>query len=710
MTTKQLRNLLLIPILFISMSTSASHLMGGQITYTHVSGDIYTITGTLYRDCHGISMPGSMTISIAGAASPTSVYLPRISLTDVSILCPGQVSECSSGGTEPGIQEGVFQADVTLPTAALYTFSWSDCCRNNAVTTISSSGSNNMYLSAQLNTLLSPGNSSPNFLNRPIGDYCMGNPTSLSPNGADADGDVIVYSLVDARHSSGSLVNYAPGFSGLNPLTSSTPIVINPNTGVISFTPSAASEVAVMAFRAEEFRVISGVSTKIGEVYRDIQVRIGNCGSNTAPVLSAVPNAVVPVGQHYCVNINATDASTQNITLSVVSSIIPPATFTINSSGPGSANSTFCFTPLAIHQGNTYTVSVNAQDDVCDSVTTSVRTWNISVPNTACSVSISSSSTDESCAGNDGTATANLIGGTPAYSYSWTGPGGFTSFAGPTISGLATGTYVVNISDGNGCAETKSILVGDGCTPSSCATTNTFAPMMTSGFYASAGANDPETYYWGLSNGYLKANPTGGVGPYTYKWSSSSGYTIKNDTKQRARLWYPTGSQWIKVAITDVGASCTIEDSVFINWIDYTCNQPYIWYYKLCNTVTGVSSCVQGTWNMRNLVNTGNYSFGPCVIPKTNWANTDGSMSLGVNVFPNPSNGEFSYIVSNAEAGNYSVSILDLNGRLLYSEEIKSKDNYVSNELDLSRLAAGVYVFQISNDKSSAIRRIVIQN
>ena len=114
--------------------------------------------------------------------------------------------------------------------------------------------------------------------------------------------------------------------------------------------------------------------------------------------------------------------------------------------------------------------------------------------------------------------------------------------------------------------------------------TNTFTPMETSSLYASAGADVTNTYYWGLSSGFIKANPTGGVGPYTYSWSNSEGFTIKGSSSSKARLWYPTGPTWVKVAITDEGAGCTTEDSVYINWIDFTCNQPQIWYYQLCNT------------------------------------------------------------------------------------------------------------------------------
>ena len=61
-------------------------------------------------------------------------------------------------------------------------------------------------------------------------------------------------------------------------------------------------------------------------------------------------------------------------------------------------------------------------------------------------LNISVTSTDETSALNDGSATASIFGGTPPYMYTWSN-GGTTN---PQVN-LAPGLYTVNVTDANGC-------------------------------------------------------------------------------------------------------------------------------------------------------------------------------------------------------------------------------------------------------------------
>jgi gliding motility-associated-like protein len=66
-------------------------------------------------------------------------------------------------------------------------------------------------------------------------------------------------------------------------------------------------------------------------------------------------------------------------------------------------------------------------------------------------------STDAYCGGKCiGTATANLSGGTPGYSYTWNDPDGQQT---ATATGLCPGIYTVDVTDSHGCTRTDSVRV-----------------------------------------------------------------------------------------------------------------------------------------------------------------------------------------------------------------------------------------------------------
>ena len=221
---------------------------------------------------------------------------------------------------------------------------------------------------------------------------------TLSPNGFDADGDVLRYSLIAARDADEfDPVQYAPGYSAANPLASSTPITINPNTGVISFTPSVSNQVAVIAIKVEEYR--NGI--KIGEITRDIQISVFNI-SNHYPTISQINSAVVPVGQTFCTNIAAIDVDNDSIDLSVVG-LVPNSSFSITLNANGNATGNFCFTPTAADAGRTFSFTINAVDNDCPVSLTSSMTFNIIVPKPCSSLGLTTNVTNASnCGINNG--------------------------------------------------------------------------------------------------------------------------------------------------------------------------------------------------------------------------------------------------------------------------------------------------------------------
>lgn len=129
-----------------------------------------------------------------------------------------------------------------------------------------------------------------------------------------------------------------------------------------------------------------------------------------------------------------------------------------------------------------------------------IQTVTITEPSASLSSSISNSTNVSCFGGNDGSATASVLGGTAPYSYSWnTVP--VQTLA--TATGLKAGNYSVLISDINGCSTTTNVTITEpsGMTAIITDQTNVFCS--------------------GNSTGSATVTANGGTSPYTYSWNTN---------------------------------------------------------------------------------------------------------------------------------------------------------------------------------------------
>ncbi len=110
--------------------------------------------------------------------------------------------------------------------------------------------------------------------------------------------------------------------------------------------------------------------------------------------------------------------------------------------------------------------------------------------------------TNISCkGGNNGSATVGVVGGTSAYSYTWsTSPVQKTA----TANGLVAGSYTVTVVDANSCSTTTHVNL-------------TEPPLLKDSI-----SNIVNVFCFGGKNGSAMANPTGGSPGYTYSWSAGT--------------------------------------------------------------------------------------------------------------------------------------------------------------------------------------------
>jgi gliding motility-associated-like protein len=450
-------------LLFVAGRAEASHALGAEITYECLGGNQYRIRLVFYRDCGGISAPTSPVVNISGCGNqnvtmtlqPATVYGPPFSgyLAPYELPVYCSASDCSNGNN-PGIQEYIYEATVTLNPCANWTISYDLCCRSAAINTISAPGSQDIYVSAFLNNLDAPCNNSPQFDFPARGFLCINQPNQIVATATDPDGDLLVYSLYTPWDDPGNSVNYTGAYSPTNPLNNTQYTFTN---GVIDVFPTT-QQITVIGVMIEEYR--NGVL--IGRIVRDMQVRVvTNCPQNPSSTWDTNGDQIMdPVeytictGSQVLVDIYIDNTlPNHNYTLTMDNTAaFAGATFntTPDPAMPGSVIGHFTWTPSAADMGQTFNLLFTAFDDNCPMVGYANFVYQMTL--TGLNLVVDIDTVAISC--TDSTLmTALADNGTAPYTYMWN-----TGVNNPSLW-VTAGQYYVDVVDAMGCTGSDTINV-----------------------------------------------------------------------------------------------------------------------------------------------------------------------------------------------------------------------------------------------------------
>ena len=252
----------------------ASHIFGGDLLYTYISGNTYRVTLTLYGDCNAKTSNPSLFAQLYTATPIVHIYfsgsfvytdsfvlhLNPGSGVEVSPVCPGKISQTTcNGGTLPGVIQFIYSDTLTLPFANPgWKFAFkgelggSGAGRSQNIT--NAMGGTIMELIATLNNSTAP-NSSPVYSNIPTPFYCINILQQYNQGAIDPNGDSLVFSLVPALNANTDLpVSYFFPFSAGDPLsTTSGGFNFYPLNGQMTFTPNIVQD-ALVVNRVSEYR------------------------------------------------------------------------------------------------------------------------------------------------------------------------------------------------------------------------------------------------------------------------------------------------------------------------------------------------------------------------------------------------------------------------------------------------------------------------
>ncbi|MFT7627773.1 MAG: extracellular elastinolytic metalloproteinase [Ulvibacter sp.] len=113
-------------------------------------------------------------------------------------------------------------------------------------------------------------------------------------------------------------------------------------------------------------------------------------------------------------------------------------------------------------------------------------------------------------------------------------------------------------------------------------------------------------------------------------------------------------------------------------------------------------SAVQGS---SNNVNDGTEAFDVPTTPGCLLSTSEVDINSNFSIYPNPSNGNIN-ISSIVDAGDVTISIVDLNGRTVFTQNVEL---YNSVNINAESLNTGVYIVQINGNNYTHTAKLIIK-
>jgi gliding motility-associated-like protein len=327
-----IRFLIILTLFFIAgivLPARASHIVGGEVTYTCAGNNLYNVAITIYEDCltgdpeaiaednpayfraydgNGNVFNTSGMLVVNTQDNNNNPYRDSAKFADAdNILVPANFSNaCINHAPNTCLRRKTFRKQYYLPPNATgYMIVYQRCCRNaSIINLVNPSQIGATYFCTIPAADLATCNNSAVYKNYPPQIICINNPLYYDNSATDADGDSLSYQFCDTyiggdQNNAKPIpnpppytdVNYVSPFSFTNPMAGNPPIQIDAVTGFITGTPNLLGRYVVTVC-CLEWR--NGIN--INTVKREFQFVVTNCSKAVFanfPQLSAQPNTYI---------------------------------------------------------------------------------------------------------------------------------------------------------------------------------------------------------------------------------------------------------------------------------------------------------------------------------------------------------------------------------------------------------------------------------
>lgn len=268
---------------------SATHIVGGDITYRNLGANQFEITLTLRRDCElgQIGYDPFASIGIFSARTNTLITERRIAFMAADTVGNTIVSTCGFEGSPVCVQRTSYRDTIKLDfLLGGYIVAYQRCCRNaslnNVITPLESGSTQWIEITEDALRL---NNNAPSFVSWPDVYICANRPLVFDHSAIDLDGDSLVYKL--CTPTDGASIGlpqpqppFAPPYQpvfwrspyNLSNMMGGIPLTIDPKTGIITANPNLIGQFLI-GLCVEEYRGGKLLST----VRRDFQYNVRAC-------------------------------------------------------------------------------------------------------------------------------------------------------------------------------------------------------------------------------------------------------------------------------------------------------------------------------------------------------------------------------------------------------------------------------------------------
>jgi hypothetical protein len=310
----------------------------------------------------------------------------------------------------------------------------------------------------------------------------------------------------------------------------------------------------------------------------------------------------------------------------------------------------------------------------------------------AAALAVATTATNIACnGGTNGAVSANVTGGTTAYSFAWSN--GATS---QNIAALSAGVYTLTVTDANNCTGTSSKTITEPAVLAAVATGATVSC-----------ANN------------ISVAVTGGTTAYSFLWSN--GATSQNLNNVAAATYTVTVTDanncqaTSSAAVTGTGAPSvsgvsTVETSQGAAngtiTLTVTGTGPFTFVWSNGATTQDLSGLVGGTYTVT--VSNATCSATTTVTVTTAVAVENLSSDWALNIFPNPATNVATLTLELAQpAQAIQIQLVDISGRIISSQEY-NQVAIVQQQFDAKALSAGVYFVRVNVDGVRTTRKLII--